>query len=237
MNLVIEVGNTNTKLAVFDHNKIVFKSIFLSETPFETEKISQFSIDKAIIAGSGNTEIDFRDELSANLVDFKREFIKDMHIDYKFPDKLGQDRLINARMAIHDFPDRDNLIIDIGTCITFTLVNKQRSLKGGSISPGLMMRLQALHDYTNKLPFVNILDPEFDQIIGDDTESSILSGAYLGAVYEIDSRIEEYRLKYENLNIIMTGGGTLFFHNKIKNRIFVDLDLTLRGLDHILTQL
>jgi len=119
-------------------------------------------------------------------------------------------------------------VIALGTCITYNFINKFRELVGGGISPGLEMRLKALNHYTAKLPVV-----EADSnvpLIGYDTRSNILSGVVLGMVYEMDGFIDEYRSKFDNFNVVLTGGDMVHLAPHLKNKIFADPDLIFKGL-------
>lgn len=237
MNLVIEVGNTNLKLAVFKDEELLIKRIYPVDSEFSRVEFDQFPILRAIKAGSGNTQIAYWDQLKCEKFKFDSSLLPALKMAYRTPETLGEDRLLNAYAAIKKFPDRDTLIIDCGTCITFTLVDSNAVIIGGSISPGLQMRLRALHQFTHKLPLVKMPEDDFEQLIGDDTPTSILSGVVLGSVYEIERRIDEYSTRRPNLSIIMTGGDMDLFKNKIKTEIFVDSSLTLRGLNYTLNQL
>lgn len=237
MNLIIEVGNTNLKVAVFDGDELIFDKRIPKDIDFDLSLIDNYTIKNAIKSGTGNSNIKLWNDLSCKKIEFNKSLISQIKIEYKTPDTLGEDRLLNAFAAAMLYPNRDILIIDCGTCITCTFIDKSKTLAGGSISPGLKMRLQSLHEFTFKLPLIHALNSDFDQLIGDNTESSILSGAYLGAVYEINARMGEYLEKFPNLSIIMTGGDADFFKNKIKSEIFVDSSLTLRGLNYTLNQI
>ena len=160
--------------------------------------------------------------------------LPEIHYAYSTSKSLGADRLINAWYANQLFPAHTNLIIDTGSCITFTLIDLYKTILGGSISPGLILRAKSLHDYTDKLPLIDLSETETGELVGNSTESSIRSGIILGALFEIDKRIEQYQALHDNLNIIMTGGGTQFFENKLNYKIFADNHFTLKGLNEIL---
>jgi type III pantothenate kinase len=141
---------------------------------------------------------------------------------------MGADRLAIASAAVHLFPGKNNLAIGLGTCITFNFINTFHQFIGGSISPGLEMRLKALQHYTAKLPLVkadwNV------PLIGYDTATNIQSGVVLGMAKEIDGIIEEYNERFGNFNVLLTGGDIPFFQPHLKNKIFADPDLIFKGL-------
>jgi type III pantothenate kinase len=234
MNLVVEIGNSNAKLAIFDGKDMVQ---FWSGPDEEDlrKQLHGLKIQKAILSGSGNINIDWWQEILAEkkLV-FNANLLPHIRFEYTTPQSLGADRLINAWYAHRLFSEKDNLVIDTGTCITFTLINSQSTIIGGSISPGLALRAASLHDYTDKLPLIEIDYNQEAKLIGKNTQASISSGIILGTLFEMEKRIEQYLTQFPNLNIIMTGGGTQFFENKLNYRIFADRHFTLEGLNALL---
>lgn len=151
---------------------------------------------------------------------------------YETPETLGKDRLAAAVGANELFPDRNLLIIDAGTAITFDLVSEKNQFIGGNISPGLEMRFKALNRFTGKLPLVSYSN-EF-QPIGTNTADAIRAGVQNGILFEIAQTIDLFNRNYQNLQIIMTGGDSIFFDKKLNYSIFVHFNLTLIGLNRIL---
>lgn len=232
MNLVVEIGNTNAKFALFDGEEFINKFIF-PKNEIDLNVLQSFQIERAILSGSGSidkgiwAEIDAEEKLL-----FSPSLLSSISSLYH-SSTLGWDRWVNAAYAAKLFSHKPNLIIDIGTCLTFTFINENNELIGGSISPGIRLRSQSLNQYTAHLPLIN--DFEVDPpLIGYDTKTSIQSGILKGIIYEIMGRIAEYLKKYPNLNLIMTGGDAEFVHNKLNYKIFADAHFTLRGLNDIL---
>ena len=154
---------------------------------------------------------------------------------YHTPETLGNDRLANAVGAFNAFPNQNTLTVDVGTCLKFDFINTNNEYLGGSISPGLKMRFNALHTLTDNLPLID--DVEINQLIGNDTTRSIQVGVYQGIIAEISNMISQYERKYDNLNIILTGGDLSSFWDielSQKNSIFADEFHTLKGLNTIL---
>lgn len=151
---------------------------------------------------------------------------------YETPETLGKDRLAAAVGANELFPDQNLLIIDAGTAITYDLVSENNEFIGGNISPGLQMRFKALNQFTGKLPLVSYSD-EF-QDIGRNTTEAIRAGVQNGILYEIAQTIELFNKNYQNLQIVMTGGDSIFFDKKLNYTIFVHFNITLIGLNRIL---
>ena len=151
---------------------------------------------------------------------------------YETPETLGKDRIAAAVGANELFPGQNILIIDAGTAITYDVVSEKNEFLGGNISPGLQMRFKALNQFTGKLPLINYSN-EF-QLIGRNTEEAIRAGVQNGILYEIERTIETFNRNYENLQIVMTGGDSIFFDKKLNYSIFVHFNLTLIGLNRIL---
>lgn len=144
------------------------------------------------------------------------------------PETIGADRLALCAAAVSLFPDRNNLAIGMGTCITYNFINNQNQFLGGSISPGLEMRFKSMHGLTAKLPLVS-MEWNFP-LIGYDTKTNLLSGVAWGMAKEIDGIIDAYAEKYGNFNVLLTGGDTLHFAPLLKNQIFADPQLIFKGL-------
>ena len=130
------------------------------------------------------------------------------------------------------YPNRNVLVIDAGTCITYDLINKNEEYFGGSISPGLTIRFNALHTFTGKLPLVS--HRNYYELAGNDTETSILSGVINGFLFEVDSVIDSYRDRYDDLKVLVCGGDYQFLADRLKNSIFAIPELVLVGLNEIL---
>jgi len=232
MNLVIDQGNTKTKLGLYaeDHLQL--------ETEFESHEIEQ--IENWISnEGSETTHVLISSVIDQTIkMDGKEVLQFDENTDlpifnkYKTKDTLGKDRLANAVAIWMKNPNQNSLCIDLGTCIKYDLVNADGAYLGGNISPGLKMRFSALNHYTSKLP---LLEPAHDLgLYGKSTDSSIHEGVQQGIYHEINGFIERYSIEMEGLTIFMTGGDLKFFDKEYKNPIFADAGLTLFGLNEIL---
>ena len=151
---------------------------------------------------------------------------------YVSKETLGYDRIAAAVEANARFPGQDLLIIDMGTAITIDFVSSENEFLGGNISPGLLMRFRSLHEFTGRLPLVEPADHV--ALLGTDTESAIRAGVQNGIIFELDGYINEQKKRYPRLQVLMTGGDAVFFDKKLKNSIFVDLNLNLFGLHRIL---
>jgi type III pantothenate kinase len=141
---------------------------------------------------------------------------------------MGADRMAIAAAAVYLFPQKNNLAIGLGSCITYNFINSFHEFLSGSISPGMEMRFKAMNYYTAKLPLGK---PTWNvPLIGYDTATNLQSGVILGIAKEIDGIIEEYAAKFGNFNVLLTGGDIGYFEPHFKNKIFADPDLIFKGL-------
>ncbi len=144
------------------------------------------------------------------------------------PETIGADRLALCAAGVHFYPGKNNLIIGMGSCITYNFINQYHQFIGGSISPGMEMRFKAMQVFTAKLPLEQA-DWNFP-LIGYDTKTNLQSGVIAGIAYEIDGFIDEYAAKYSNFNVVLTGGDTVYFARRLKNKIFADSNFLFKGL-------
>lgn len=194
------------------------------------ELINQNKPDRSILS----SVIDHHPEIETILSKSTRFHKLDHHSKLPFttpvgkPETIGADRLALCAAAVHLFPKSHNLVVGLGTCITFNFINKYHEFLGGSISPGMEIRFRSLQEFTAKLPLIK---KEWSfPLIGYDTKTNILSGVILGMAREIDGIIDLYKEKYGNFNVLLTGGDTPHFVSYFKNKIFADPDLLFKGL-------
>ena len=159
--------------------------------------------------------------------------VRNDHFYYKSISTLGSDRLLASIGAYFSYPKSNVLVIDAGTCIKYNFTNSDNHYLGGGISPGITMKLKSLHDYTAKIPLIEF-DENFNLLIGDSTQHSILSGVLNGTIAEIDGIINTYKLHYPDLICLLTGGDSEYLANRLKNSIFTHQNLVLKGLNDIL---
>ena len=144
------------------------------------------------------------------------------------PETVGADRLALSAAVVHFYPGKNNLVVGLGTCITYNFINKYNQFLGGSISPGLEMRFRAMHEQTALLPLIE-KDWNFP-LVGYDTKTNLLSGVIMGMAKEIEGIVEEYEKKYSNFNVVLTGGDCTYFERLLKKKIFADPNLLYKGL-------
>ena len=147
------------------------------------------------------------------------------------PSTYGADRWAADIGAISQDTDHTLLIIDAGTCITYDLFSADGALLGGAISPGVQLRLNAMHEHTALLPQIEA-EPEA-QLLGNDTRTHMLSAAVNGTRFEIEGYIREFVREYPDLHVFITGGNTFEFSADITCPITHDLYLVFKGLASI----
>ena len=232
MNLLIDSGNTYTKLALCDAHKIT--EVRQVSSPEDFRIINEQYFPENIIISSVNKDAaeilkKFPDTRKIILDSTTPVPIKNL---YKTPTTLGMDRLAGIVGGTTLFNANALLCIDAGTCITYDIVDEKAQYLGGSISPGIEMRFKALHTFTAKLPLIH--RKENIALTGDSTENSILSGVLIGAVKEMEGIINEYKAINKDIKIIITGGDAGFFESRIKDTIFAEPELLFLGLKRIL---
>ena len=235
MELILDIGNTRIKYATFIKGRLNYKG-YCSDNELENVltslagKISRLLIS-TVKPLTNSQEIEFK-KVCSKVAILSSKLKMPFNNKYETPETVGADRLALAAGGYLEFPNNPILIIDIGTCMTFDFVSDKADYLGGAISPGLQMRFKALHNFTGKLPLVAVKEPK--DLIGRNTNESILSGVINGMQHEIDGIIDAYKLRYPRVKTILTGGDSTFFDKKLKNSIFADADILLKGMHFIL---
>ena len=237
MNLCVDIGNTRTKIAIFDNEGSILKLIVKDEfIASKLEKLfHKYAIKNLIISSVKKKQGKFKRLFGSKLSHFIELSastpipIKNL---YATPETLGKDRLAGVIGAASIFPNSDILVIDAGTCITYDIIDAHGKYYGGNILPGLNMRFKALHNFTDRLPMLH-REP-LETHVGDSTASSMQTGVQYGIVYEMKGFINKYNEIYPDLRILITGGDASFFVSQMENQIFAVPDLVLMGLNHIL---
>lgn len=231
ISLCLDFGNTRLKVAVFNGRDFQ-EEINLPEATVEsiTALMNQWKPKKVILSSVIN-----HDSAIESIIAEQTAFHRLSHASLLplttpvgKPETIGADRLALVAAAVDLFPKQHNLVIGLGTCITYNFINNQHEFLGGSISPGMNMRFRAMHEQTALLPYIKAESPF--PLVGYDTKTNLLSGVIWGMTKEIDGIIDEYALKYSNFNVLLTGGDMPFFVPHLKNRIFADPNLIFKGL-------
>jgi len=236
MILAIDVGNTRIKSAVFEGSTILESSVFFkTELQKNIQNILKKNVNITHLVISSVSDVEkksfseFENYVNMHFVSHNDAF--PFINKYKTPHTLGVDRMVLAAGATLQFPTQNRLVIDAGTCITYDFIDESDNYLGGAISPGLQLRYAALHNFTAKLPLLELESPE--HFIGKSTSESLHSGVVNGLVYEIDGFIEEYKALHSNFIIILTGGDAVFLAKRLKNTIFANSNFLLESLNQI----
>lgn len=234
--LLIDAGNTRTKAAIYQRNIALSSWIFDNENLAKAkEMLLKEDFSKVLIASSGkpgNEILNWFSGKSARMLTHQDS--RGIRWAYAQPDRLGIDRIAGMLGASYLFPDENVCIVDGGTCITtdFLLANKTHI--GGFISPGLEMRLQAMHEKTSKLPHVS--KNQISVYPGIDTESCLSGGVVWGATAEIEAHFKWLCSRFSGPHrLILCGGDADFLAQRIKADNFVVPDLVIQGLNAVLS--
>jgi type III pantothenate kinase len=229
--LCFDFGNTRLKCAVFS-GKDLQKLVVLENDQPETigALLDEFQPDQSILSSviQHNPQLEklLKSRTRFHLLNHQSKLPITTPVGK--PETIGSDRLALVVAADDLFKEKNNLVIGVGSAVTYNFINKYHEFLGGGISPGMEMRLKSLHTFTAKLPLVHA-DWNFP-LVGYDTRTNILSGVILGMAKEMDGMIEAYEEKYDNFNALLSGGDTAYFSRLMKKKIFADPDLIYRGL-------
>jgi type III pantothenate kinase len=236
MQLILDLGNTNQKIALFDGGKLRWVETYEDITPSLIREINDENpgIDACILSSVV--------EVPAVLLSFLNKKFRFVQLDaytpipilnhYKTPETLGKDRLAAAVAGFNQFSGQAVLIVNAGTALTYDLVSEDGEYLGGSISPGMNMRFNALHTFTRQLPLLSY--SEIDFLVGNTTDGSVLSGVINGVTAEIEGMTSGYLKEHPGLKIILSGGDLNYFVNRLKISIFAFPNIVIYGLQQIL---
>lgn len=248
MNLSLDIGNTHIKFGLFEGRKLVRSGRLetssegvISPTKRKAWESLYNPLPEWLIYSSVRKHFEATQlHLPKGIKTVRLQTDTPLPIKnrYRTPETLGPDRLAAAVGAYAQFGGANCLIIDAGSCITLDLLI-EGAFEGGSISPGLDMRLDAMHRFTDGLPrpaAKRLPGGETGDSIrlGKTTEEALLLGALQGALLEIEGFIASAERQYGPLKVLLTGGDASFLADKLKREIFVLPNLVLRGLNEIL---
>jgi len=237
VNLIIDQGNTQTKIGVFDKWQLVHSDSYNILDKSKLQNLTnEYNISKCILSSvikqDNNPLTEILSSLFPGYLNLSYRTPLPFIIDYKTPETLGKDRIAAVAGALFLYPGKDIMIIDAGTAITYEFVTKDGIYHGGNISPGMQMRYKALNTFTSRLPHPEFQDQQ--KLIGKSTNEAIHAGIQWGITHEIEGYINHMKTKYPEILILFTGGDANFFVKKLKKRIFVHSNLILTGLNRIL---
>lgn len=236
MKLVVDIGNTRTKAALFDEEKLIEFATFEANIEQNISKfIGSNKVEATIVSSTKIIEyslLHFLESISTQTIQLSHLTPLPFKICYQTPDTLGRDRIAAVAGAYFQHPQQNILIIDAGTAITYDFIDSNSNYIGGNIAPGLEMRLKSLQHFTDKLPLISANGDV--PLLGYNTETAIRAGVVEGIVFEIEGYISKLKNEYGDLLIFLTGGDSFYFDKRLKNIIFADLKLVLKGLNGIL---
>jgi len=234
LKLIIDIGNSAVKVALFKDKWLLRTAEFTSCSINNiTNFLLQEIVSKTILSSVKNI-----DKQTLEVITHYKAIVLDektplpIKIIYKTPATLGKDRIAGVVAASCSYKDKNVLVLDFGSCLTADVINKEKEYIGGRISPGLIMRYNALHQFTDQLPLCKITNTE--SFIGNDTTSSINSGVQQGMIAEVKEVIDTFRKENKDTVVILTGGDCFFFEKALKNSIFANPFLVMEGLNEIL---
>jgi type III pantothenate kinase len=229
--LALDFGNTRIKAAWFDRSGAIQERILI---PSDSEdqmlhQLLQKGFYRCLYCSTRNLPEALEVALeAAGAVRLTHQCILPFQIAYETPQTLGSDRLAAVAGAWHLSPQSNCLVIDAGTCITYDIIRADGVYEGGCISPGMTMRLQAMHHFTARLPLVH---PDEDwALFGKSTEEAIRRGGQTGFLAELDGFIRLFQNNFGALHIYITGGDAAYAIRHLKTDVLYDPDLVLKGL-------
>ena len=229
--LCLDFGNTRLKAAIFEKDDFLEEIVLPDDHPSTLEKIlAVHQPQKSILASVIDHNPAIEELLAARTKFHRLSHLTKANFTTPVgrPESIGADRLALSAAAVHYFPGKNNLVIGMGSCITYNFINQYHQFIGGSISPGMEMRFKALQQFTAKLPLVQ---PEWNfPLLGYDTKTNLQSGVIAGITFEMAGFIESYANKFDNFNVVLTGGDTPYFARQLKKKIFADSNFLFKGL-------
>jgi type III pantothenate kinase len=234
--LCLDFGNTRLKAAIFHHSQIV-QSFTLPDDSIDTlqQIIDTHQPQRSILSSVMLHNTAIEDLLASKTLFHKlsHQSVINFTTPVGKPSSIGADRLALCAAAVRFYPGQNNLIIALGSCITYNFLNQYHQFLGGAISPGMQMRFKSMNEYTAQLPLVKPDEGDFFwqyPILGYDTRTNLQSGVLAGISYEIAGFIEFYAKRYGNFNVVLTGGDAHHFARELKSSIFADLNFLFKGL-------
>ena len=229
--ICFDFGNTRLKAAVFINDLLQEEIILPDDNETTIQQVLQkFKPAKSILSSVVDHNPAVETLLAASTQFHKISQFTNINFTTPVgkPETIGADRLALMCAAAHFFPNKNSLVIGLGSCITYNFINQYHQFLGGSITPGMDMRFKSMHDYTAKLPIASA-DWNFP-FIGYDTKTNLQSGVIIGITNEIEGFIGKYNEKFNNFNVVLTGGNSAYFASQLKYKIFADQHFLFKGL-------
>ncbi len=234
INIAVDIGNTRIKSGEFDGNElgeVLYWNSLMELYSNKKEETGQWMF--CTVKGN-NQEIHqiFKD---TDYHILSMDSPMSISLDYKTPETLGMDRVSALIGAQNLFPDRNILVIDMGTCNTYDILDKRGVFRGGVIAPGFRLRMKAMHHFTKELPDISEEWELFAHSkLGQTTKECLKTGSFDATILEIDGFIDLFQKEFEELSVVLTGGDASHFESKLKGPIFARSNLVLRGLNTVM---
>lgn len=236
MNLVVDIGNTRLKYAFFRQGKRERVGYGQEEMFRQLEEYAgEGGTVSTILSGSGKIEEGVRSRLmrsSAYWLEAHPGMPLPVTVGYETPETLGFDRLAGCIGARLFFPDKELLVVDSGTAITYNYLSKANVFLGGNIAPGQEIRFRSLHQYTDRLPYVGA-EGEL-KAYGRNTHDAIFIGVMKGILWEVNGCIAEFMQHHPDGQVVVTGGNSICLKDRLPRTVFFEKYLGLYGLNEIL---
>jgi len=236
MNLTIDIGNSRTKLALFQGDNLVERWLWPDWSIEDLlQLITNHKVQNVLLCSVGrrlNTVEIAQVEQHCYFMQLEADTALPIVNGYKTPQTLGKDRIAAVVGAYALFPGENCLVVDAGSCITYEFLSATGVYLGGNIAPGVKMRLRAMHEFTARLPEVELKGIE--DWIGDSTKNAMNNGALLGTAFEIEGHVQKWATEAGNIRIILTGGDAALLLETMHLHAIHEPDLVLIGLNKIL---
>ena len=234
--LCLDFGNSRLKAAVFENDAIIEELVLSNDGSDNIQTLlNKYQPQKSILSSVIDHNVAIESLLASKTTFHKLSHHTKLNFTSPVsrPETIGTDRLALAAAAVHFYPGKNNLVIALGSCITYNFINQYHQFLGGAISPGMEMRFKSMHDHTAKLPLVQknaIANGWNFPVIGYDTKTNLQSGVIAGITFEIGGYIDFYQNNFGNFNVVLTGGDAGYFARHLKNKIFADFNFLFKGL-------
>jgi type III pantothenate kinase len=224
--IVLDQGNTSVKWGLFVNDAIVEWGRILDSNL--QEELNQLFAKHSLPFFYSSVRSEAEQTNFLNRFSFCRIIPSENFPAYHYTSgEAGKDRLANVAGASRLAQGATSLIIDFGTCITYSIA-KDNVLHSGVISLGAQSRLRAMHEFTGKLPSLNFSDTI--AVFDNSTNGAMLSSVNFGILCELKGYIEAAASQFPAIQLVFTGSDSVHFAKQLNYRIFVELNLTLIGL-------
>ena len=228
MNVAIDIGNSLIKAGWFEGSVLREQFQLGSEQEIASLLQQTTSVEAIILSSVGppnaasTRALEISDGSSVPIVVLDGHTPLPFVNTYHTPTTLGTDRIAAVAGVQRIHPKQNSLVVDVGTCITYDIIDQEGYYRGGLISPGVRMRLRAMHTFTARLPLIEwkpdsvaVDNPSVGRVSSSTSQSALIerstadglrSGAVRGAAAEIGQMIRMYADKFSDLHVVLCGG-------------------------------